>query len=73
MKTREFIKCPVCNDYITSRGKCVYCDWDKDWTAEKTCKTFNNYWKKGSVKPGYEKEPKTPDFFAENIEIKKGE
>jgi len=66
MGLRKFGNCPICDDMIFDKDgikKCVYCSWNDTWTPEKTAEVYNNYWKKGMVKKGYEREPKTSDDF----------
>lgn len=66
MGLRKFGNCPICDDMIYDKDgvkSCVYCDWNNTWTPEKTAETYNNYWKKGNVKEGYEREPKTAKDF----------
>ena len=67
MGLRDFGDCPICDDMIVVENglkKCFYCDWNNTWTPERTCTTYNNYWAKGQVKPGYEREPKTVEDFS---------
>lgn len=64
---RVFGDCPICGDYITKEGKCIYCEYDISWTAEEICEAYNNHWAKGNVKPGYEREPKTPEDFKKQL------
>ena len=69
MGLREFGNCPICDDMIYDDDgikKCVYCGWNTTWTPEKTAEVYNEYWGKGRVKKGYEREPKTPDDFKSN-------
>lgn len=67
MGLRKFGNCPICDDMISSDGKCVYCDWNDTWSAEKTCEVYNNYWSKGQVKEGYEREPKKVEDFIKTL------
>ena len=63
MGVRKFGDCPICDDYITEEGKCVYCEYDRSWSAEKICEVYNKHWAKGNVRPGYERKAKTPEDF----------
>ncbi len=63
MGLRKFGDCPVCDDMINKNGGCVYCDWNDKLSPEETCKMFNNHWKAGRVKPGYERPAKKPEDF----------
>ena len=60
---RKFGDCPICDDMINDDGTCFYCDWNDKMTAEAMSEMYNEYWKKGRVKPGYERELKTPEDF----------
>lgn len=54
--------CPICDDMVND-GKCVYCGYETTWTPEQISNAYNNMWKVGNVKSGYERPPKTAKDF----------